>query len=56
MKWALGNDTLKYLDKESLCEIGITVLGDIIRILKHAKTEVKVVEVMKGAIKKEVLI
>ena len=33
---------MKYLDKESLHWIGITALGDIFRILQHAK---KVVEI-----------
>ena len=41
VKNEMGNDTLKYLDKESLHWIGITALGDIFRILQHAK---KVVE------------
>ena len=58
VKNEMGNDTLKYLDRESLREIGINALGDIFRILEHAQkvimTEVKVVEVEYDDIKKEI--
>ena len=57
VKNKIGNDTLEDLDKESLHWMGITALGDIFRILKHAKkvikTEVEIVEVKKEDIKKE---
>ena len=59
VKNKIGNDTLEDLEKEGLHDMGITAIGDIYRILKHAKkiveTKAKVVEVKEEDINEEVL-
>ena len=57
VKNEIGNDTLEDLDKENLREMGVTALGDILRIIKHAKkvieTEARVDGMKEDDIKKE---
>ena len=58
VKNKMGNDTLEDLDQENLRQMGITALGNILRILKHTKKivdteEMKVVEVKRENIEEE---